>query len=211
MSSSKRPLFSPWMVIGLSLLMVLIYAFAVNQDWLKTQVRQERILNRYVLGDSANFAEQRGAHWFHVAFEKTGLLTSSYQLAAGPDVEDDTIAGLIGSPAEWFGERTEVVWIMILQLLVRLSTCLLWWQYAAVVLIPFVIDALIARRIKQAAFTHTSPHIFKLSHMVISWMPLIFLIMLFSPTVVSPRIMPVMLVVLAVAFWTGISQFAKRA
>jgi Domain of unknown function (DUF4400) len=94
---------------------------------------------------------------------------------------------------------------------VRLSTCLLWWQYAAVVMIPFVIDAVVARRIKQTSFHHTSPHIFRVSYLVISWMPVVFLLMLFAPTVVSPRIMPVMIVVLALAIWTGIAQFAKRA
>jgi len=103
------------------------------------------------------------------------------------------------------------VWTLLLQLLVRLSTCLLWWQYAAVVLIPFLIDAFVTRRIKQTSFTYTSPHVFKIAHFVIAWLPAAFLIMLFTPTVLTPKLMPLMVIVLAVAVWSGISQFAKRA
>jgi len=213
-SSSNRRSFFGWAVIILVCLIVMgLYACFVNQEWLKSQVRHERGLNHAVLGDSAAMAEKRGAHWFFVAFERTGILSTSYQIAAGPDVDTDSFASAlpVGDVTDWLGERMEIVWTMLLQLFVRFSTCLLWWQYAAVVLIPFVIDALIARRIKQSTFTHTSPHIFRLSHMVVSWLPIVFLLMLFAPTVLSPRLMPVMIVVLAVAIWTGISQFAKRA
>lgn len=214
-ASDKRSLFGRFALALAFLFIAVLYALIVNQDWVKQQIRTERQLNMRVLGDSAVVAERRGEGWFRSLFMKTGMVDDSYQLANGPGLDDDpaqaAMTTAFGGISDWAGERMEVVWMMTLQLCIRLSTCLLWWQYAAIVLVPFLIDAFVMRQIKRTSFTHASPHVFRLAHFIIAWLPIAFIVLLFAPTVLSPRLMPLMIVVLAAAVWTGIAQFAKRA
>jgi hypothetical protein len=214
-SSDRRSLLGTLSLIGIFLLIGAAYVALVSDSWVKNRISAERALNYQVLGDAATMAERRGTAWFQRAFLHSGLVASSYQLVEGPGIDQEAtgaaVSGMFDGVADWMGERTEVLWLMLYELCVRLSTCLLWWQYAAIVMIPFVIDAMVARRVKQSSFFHTSPHVFRIARFVIGWSPAVFFFMLFAPTVLSPRVMPLMIVVLAVSIWAGIAQFAKKA
>jgi len=217
MTSSRGSTVFNWKTALLLLvIMLLVYAFGVNLSWLSDQVRQERLINRAVLGTSiAVQAENRGARWFATLFDRTGIMEATYSAIEMEPEDPNSLFADALSPLEkakkYFGQRIQVVWTMLLQLFIRISTCMLWWQYAALASFPFVIDAMVARKVKAASFRMASPHAFKLSYVTISALPFVFMLLLFAPLVLSPRLMPVMIMTLAVAVWTGISQFAKRA
>jgi len=214
MSSSQNRAVSWKLLAVLAALGMFIFAFVVNQGWLNNEVRRERILNREVLGTSTAIdAENRGARWFATLFQNSGILDASYSAVDFTAVDPDSVIDLtpLDTAKNWFAQRVQVIWTMLLQLFIRISTCLLWWQYGILVGLPFVVDALVVRRIKSANFRMASPHAFKLSYLTITGAPFVIALLLFAPFVLSPRLMPAMILILSFALWNGICQFAKRA
>jgi hypothetical protein len=104
-----------------------------------------------------------------------------------------------------------VLWSLAFQFLVRVSNILLWLPLAALVVVPFVVDAVVARKIKGTNFAITSPHLQIFGVRAMTWLLLGFALLQLAPIVLHPVWTPLMIAAFSGSLWIGISQFAKRA
>ena len=197
-------------------IMVVLYAGVMDRGWLMGQVAQERGANHKVLGEHASsFAEQRADRWFRALFVDTGAVQGSYRML---DARSNDSASGVAEKAnktaavalDWVAERVQVLWVMLYQMFNRASVALMWWPYAFLIGVPFVVDALVVRKIKASNFGLTSPHAYALGRRTAKLVPWVFLILLLAPFSLSGVYVPVMLAALAMATWVGMVQFAKR-
>lgn len=211
--------FAIWkLVVFILVVMVIMYAAVMDRGWLMGQITHERDGNRKVLGAAASmYAENRADGWFRRLFVDTGVVAGSYKALSSRDhdtQDNGAIAkgnDMAGKVLGWIQERVQVIWIMLYQMFTRISVALMWWPYALLLFIPFIVDALVVRKIKASNFGLTSPHVYSMGARLARLLPWIFLVLLLAPFSLTGIYIPIMLAALAVAAWVSMVQFAKRA
>ncbi|KLB23337.1 hypothetical protein SM77512_22065 [Xanthomonas hortorum pv. gardneri] len=112
---------------------------------------------------------------------------------------------------EYVESRVRTMWLLVYQLLVRLSVTVMWWPYGVLIFIPVIIDALTQRRIASTNFSTPSPTM----HIMAKSMVWVFLIgavaIIFAPLPLNPALTPLLIMLGASAFWLSITMFAKSA
>ncbi|ODU40898.1 MAG: hypothetical protein ABS98_15120 [Lysobacteraceae bacterium SCN 69-48] len=206
-----------WVLVGL-VIWVIGYMAVVTRLSIAQRLQTEHQYNEAFLGAAAaSHAEGRAAGWFKTLIVDRGLLDHSSFGGSDPSFDSnksETVRKIgmgIDAAKGWAGARVAVMWAMVYQVLTRLSVSAIWLPYLIVVLVPFVVDGWVLRRIKSGSFGRSSPHAFVFGRHFVFLSPLIYLVLLVVPVPLPAFVLPVLCIVCGVSLWAAIAHFAKRA
>ncbi len=190
---------------------------------LRHRIQSEHDSNVSFLGAQATgVAEARATHWFQWLAIDDGALAFTFHILGSQDAEK-SVSNIAPSAMSkgvnrvlepiqgWIDARLKVGWAMFYQCLIRMSVAMLWWPFFLVVLLPFMIDAIVVRRITANNFGLTSPHGYVLGRRVVFGLPLLFVLMMLVPLALPAAVIPVICIAFAWACWAAVVNFAKRA
>ncbi|KLC44584.1 DUF4400 domain-containing protein [Xanthomonas perforans] len=202
-----------FIIIGCLCYLAAIALFA-SEGYVSKMLERERQLNYGVLGPGpAGHAESRAYAWYKTGFVDNGMVLGTLRIVTPEQGSDTTSAAANAvSPAlEYVESRVRTMWLLVYQLLVRLSVTVMWWPYGVLIFIPVIIDALTQRRIASTNFSTPSPTM----HIMAKSMVWVFLIgavaIIFAPLPLNPALTPLLIMLGASAFWLSITMFAKSA
>jgi hypothetical protein len=211
-----------WALFALAL-WIAAYMVLADPMNLRHRIQGEHDSNVTFLGTSAtNAAEARATQWFQWLAIDDGALAFTFHILGSQDAEENVSdiapsamsqgVNRVFAPIQgWVDSRLQVGWAMFYQCLIRLSVSILWWPFFLVVLLPFMIDAIVIRRITANNFGLTSPHGYVLGRRIIFGLPLLFALTLLVPMALPAAVIPVICMAFAWACWAAIVNFAKRA
>jgi hypothetical protein len=189
-------------------------ALFASEAYVSSMLERERHLMYSVMGQGpAGSAESRASTWYRKAVLDTGIAAASLRLVTPGEGGDTESAGAkaLAGPLGYVEGRVRTMWLLLYQLLVRLSVTLSWWPYLMLIFLPVLIDALTQRRIASTNFSTPSPTM----HMFAKGLLWLFLIgsvcILFAPIPLPPILTPAMAMMGAAAMWISMTQFAKSA
>jgi len=199
-----------WFFLILSLLVA--YLMLVKEPWLVKSMEEERQSNYSLLGyDNAKLAEVRAHNLFTQWFVNSGITTGSFDLLVPKQAAADQLEHKADPAFEWIEGRVRSIWLVVYQVMTRISTALIWWPFAVLTLIPFVIDAFVRRAIKAHTFDHASPHLQSIGMRAFIVALFGYPLLLFAPFAIPAALLPLLLFAVSGALWFAISHFVKRA
>ena len=198
------------------LLTGLLTALLIPEEYVLKMIDDERQANYAFLGyEAARNTEGRAERWFDALFVKTGVMDASYRATTTPEKEGlrdlDRLNEILDQGLQWAETRLRVLWAAAFQFMVRISVAVMWLPFIVLILIPFIVDSLVSRKIKAASFAITSPHLQALGSRSLFWLAIGYLVLQLLPLKLHPIWTPVFIGVASSAIWLGISHFAKRA
>jgi len=111
----------------------------------------------------------------------------------------------------WMEGRLRAFWLVIFQVIYRVCITLMWWPLMVLSLLPFLVDALVRRKIKLDSFDHASPTLQALGSRSLMLMPIVYLCLLLAPFALPAAMIPLLVVFASAAVWFSLSHFVKRA
>jgi hypothetical protein len=202
-------------ILSVVVLIGLVAGLLIPEPMVMKTVQAERKANYAFMGESAAIAEARAERWYKALFVKTHLTQFTFDIAggikAGKARDDSKIERASSTAVEWWKGRMRVLWSVAFQFLVRLSNNLIWLPLGLLVLLPFIVDAMVVRKIKTTNFALASPHmqLFGTKSMILIVVG--YLVLQLLPMKLHPVTAPLALALFSISTWIGISQFAKRA
>lgn len=206
-----------WVFALMAMLLTgLLTSLLIPERYVLGMIDAERHSNYAFLGyESARNTEARAERWFDTLFVRTGVMDASYR-ATVPESEEDpeelkAFAGILQRGLEWVQGRMRVLWASSFQFMVRISVAMMWIPLTILVVVPFMVDSLVSRKIKSSSFAITSPHLQQIGARSIFWLTLGYLLLQLLPMKLHPMWTPLYIGLVSAGMWLGISQFAKRA
>jgi len=202
-----------WWIALVTALTLLAGILLAPDAWLREQVAAERASNQAFFATRTNERiEDRALRWFHRAFVKTGLVDRTYSgLLSQPDTRADPSAEMSGRFNAWAAARADALWVLVMLVVLRLSVAATWLPLLLLVAAGALNDAWVSRKIKTSTFGGTSPHGFHFAQLVVRYVPPVILYLFIAPFHLPASIPPLLILLMGVAAWVAISQFAKRA
>lgn len=194
---------------------LLLYTLIIPEAWLQRVLTVERNSTHQFLGpQNARYAEDRATDMFTRAFIDTGVQAQSFRtfVPSAQQRANDGVMSDVASPGifPWVEGRIRAFWTMLYGVTQRVSSGLLWWPFVLITLVPFLVDAFVARKIKQTSFALTSPHMQGLATRAIPLLLIGYFLLLFVPLTVSPVIVPTLMVGTSALLWVVVAHFVKR-
>lgn len=196
-----------WKILALLVLLhVLVYAVFIGESWVVESLTKENQMSQALLGEElSTHANTRAKDWFTSHFVDTRIIANSYALFIPTTAQSEQSKGMetLGEPFfVWFEQRLRLMWALVWQSYVRISRAALWAPYMLPLLVPWLIDGVVQRRIKQTNFDFTSPTRYSASYHLIGLLAIVFFMMLFSPFPMPAYLAPLFMV--AVCFAAGL-------
>ena len=202
-----------WLLVGLIYLTV--YVVFLSETWLTRAIDTERNYNREFFSEPvAAHAEQRANGWFSGVFVDTGVMATSFDLFI-PSAEERALQprGFDGAGDglfTWFEGRLRAMWTVVWAASLRISTGMLWWPYLLFVVVPFVVDGLVKRKVRQHTFALSSPLQHRYALWAMEFAVIGGLLVLFLPLPMHPGLLPLMALGVGVAGQYAAANFMKR-
>ena len=197
------------------LLEAVLVAALVSDDWLKTVQRTEDAMTIAYLGKEKD-AEIRHTtkRWFDRLFVKTGAKETVYRYFIPSEQERQHSVGFenVGRDSlfPFIAERIQVIWDGIFQAMRRFFLMLSWWPFLLSALMPFVLDGLARRKVKQSNFDYSSPLAHRYSFFALLGVLYLLLVGLTFPFPLPPQTMPIACLAIAVAMNVYLAHTQKR-
>lgn len=218
------------LLVFVAVLYGLAVVFVLQESYVQNQFEYERAAQHALLGDAAAYAaEARAQRLFARLVVNTGTMRDSFRdlvpAAAAPAPATAAhggggalAAGKAATPQPavapaapgWLVQRMRVVWTILFVTMVRLSYALLWWPLLVLTLVPALVDAIAARKVKATTFALTSP---QFQGFVMRALPLSlagYFLWIVLPFAEPALTVPVGIALTVAMVWVGVSQFAKR-
>lgn len=197
-----------------AMIYLVIYVVVIEESWLQSTMRQEQQVNYQLLGgDRARNAEASATTAFNTLFVRTKMVEKSFTLFVPSKEQQVNSKGIETAGSTyfiWVEKRIRAAWTLVYQVLLRIFTAALWWPFMVIIGVAFLIDALVARKVKLMSFAITSPHIQGLAMRSIPIVIIGYLLLLFSPILVHPGWVPILSFTTGLAVWLAVTQFVKR-
>lgn len=196
------------------LLEMLLIALFVSASWVNAQIKEERSAIFSWLGKetTTNIIESTN-NSYRYFFQATGLVEGSYEIFIPNKEQIQASAGMetLGKPVfVWFKERLDAFWITIYHSFQRLFTLLEWLPYMLPLLLPAVIDGAMQREIKKVTYGYASPVRYHTAfHLLLALIFLPFIYMFF-PIAVTPIIIPIWALLLAIVLLVLSANIQKK-
>jgi hypothetical protein len=204
-----------WRIILMVVLLhVILYAVFIGEAWVRESLAKENQMNRSMLGpEIAEHANARGDQWFTQHLVETEIIANSFRLFIPTEEQKAKSARIetLGAPIfTWFEGRIRVMWTLVYQSYLRISTALVWFPYVLFIFIPWVIDGLVQRRIKQTNFDYASPLRYAMSIRLVALLLIAFFLMVFAPFPMPTLITPLFFIASSFAIGILVANTLKR-
>lgn len=215
MARTKSSSIGFWLFVAFSL--ITAFLLIVKETWLEEGLARERQGIHTLLGPAAaDAAEARAYTRFRSWFVDTGAMASSFNVLvpAAQRPQEGKIAEIEQSLDPlfvWLEGRLRAFWLVVFQVMYRVSISLTWWPFTVLTFVPFSIDAISRRLIKANTFDHASPTLQALGARAVALALISYPLLLLAPFALPAQAMPLLIFVCAAATWFAISHFVKRA
>lgn len=194
----NKPGFDLKVFLLVVLLHVILYAVFIGDQWLRQSLTREMAMNESMFGEQlAQISHDRGTRWFTASLVEPRIVEHSFMLVIPTAEQKRQSRGLesLGTVFfDWAEQRLRVFWTLVYQSFLRVANVMLWFPYVLFLLVPFVVDGLVQRRIKQTNFDYTSPLRYTLSLRLIGYLGLAFFLLIFAPIPMPPVTVPIFMV-----------------
>jgi len=202
-----------WIVAGMTA--ITLFLLVVQETWLEDGLSHERQGMVEWLGpDKADAAHARAFDLYQRWCVESGFVDNSFAMfLPSPSRYQDPLAGSRQMDAvfTWMEGRLRAFWLVIFQMIYRVCLTLQWWPLMILSLVPFLVDALVRRKIKADNFDHASPTLHGLGTRSLLLMPIVYLCLLLAPFALPASLVPLLVVAASAAVWFALSHFVKRA
>jgi hypothetical protein len=194
---------------------VIFVTALVSDDWLKTVQRTEdKMIVEYLgAGKDAEIREIT-ADWFDCLFVRTGARENVHRYFIPSEPERQRSVGFQDVGRDdlfpFIAARLQVLWDSVYQMMRRFFLLLAWWPFLLATVVPFVMDGLARRKIKQSNFDYSSPLAHRYSFFAILGTLYVLLLGLTFPFPVPPQSMPVAYLAIAAALNVYLAHTQKR-
>lgn len=210
MATSSQSKSSFWFFLLLTLLAA--YLLLVKADTLERAMAAERADTYELVGElNARTAEVRAHNLFTEWFVNSGATEASFNLLIPKKIGASDLDQKADPVFVWIEGRVRATWLVIYQLMMRVSNAVLWWPFIVLTTVPFVVDAMVKRRIKANTFDHASPHVQSLAVRSLFVALFGYPLLLLAPIALPAEALPVLIFLVAGALSFAISHFVKRA
>lgn len=194
---------------------ILFVTALVSDEWLRSVQRSEDAMIVSYLGATKDREIRRETQdWFDRLFVRTGIQDSVWHYFIPTETERQGSMGFEDVGRDnlfpFMAERLRVLWDSVYQMLRRFLLIIAWWPYLLAAVLPFSIDGMVQRRIKQSNFAYSSPLVHRYSLYAILGMIYILLLSLTLPFPIPPQVIPLALTVCAVAMNVHLANTQKR-
>lgn len=211
---AQRRLSALSMVLLIVIVHAVLFAVFVRETWILDALSRERVVLRETFGEElAGSVQQRAERWFNEGLVDTGVVQNSFFVFLPTQPERQASAPLEGFASPlfvWFEERLRVLWALVYHALHRWSALMAWLPYAGLVLVPFLLDGLLQRRIKQTNFDYTSPAAHSLGITLVALSILATVVILTAPFAITPLAVPGLLLLVSVTIGRLAANWQKR-
>lgn len=197
------------------LLEIFFVAALVSDDWLRSVQRTEDSMIVRYLGEAKDAEIRRTAQsWFDRLFVRTGARESVYRYFIPSEQERRSSVGFQDVGRDnlfpFIAGRIQVIWDSVYQTLKRFFLLVAWWPFLLAAVVPFAVDGLARRKIKQSNFDYSSPLAHRYSFFAMLGILYLHLVGLTFPFPVPPQIIPVACVVVGLVLNVYLTHTQKR-
>lgn len=206
--------FSWRLILFVALLHLIAYVVFIKPTWIQEIATREQAAMASLVGDkSAHATQQRATNTFTEWFVNSGVRDTSYRMflpSAEHRAKDDPLKFFGSGLWPWVEARLDAFWWLVYQVCLRVSSFITWSPLILLSLAPFLIDAMVVRRIKQQGFAMTSPHLQAFAVVCLLGMVLLGFLLTFAPIYMPPALVPLSMLLASAACWMAVGQFVKR-
>lgn len=196
------------------LLHFIAFTVIVKETYIVRVLERERASHLEFFGPEVaeaaeNAARDRYTRWF----VNSGVMSKSFETMIPTEQQRLNSRGIedMGEGVfPWVEQRLRALWTLVYGVLTRLAYVALWWPFALVALGPFIVDAIVLRRIKAQSFGITSPHLQGIAARAIPLIALGYFLLMFTPVYIHPAWTPILIFITSASVWLAVSQFVKR-
>jgi len=194
---------------------ILFVTALVSDEWLRSVQRSEDAMIVGYLGATKDREIRLEAQdWFDRLFVRTGIQDSVWHYFIPTEAERQGSMGFEDVGRDnlfpFMAERLHVLWDSVYQMLRRFLLIVAWWPYLLATAIPFSIDGMVKRKIKQSNFAYSSPLVHRYSLYAILGLIYILLLSLTLPFPIPPQAIPLVLAGWACAMNVHLANTQKR-
>lgn len=179
----------------------------------KTIKNEMEMAYSYLGGEGGNFIDENGRKWKDSVYYDTGFYDAAYWMFIPTEEERQKSRGLENLGTIWFKyaeSRLEALEDVIHMAANRYAMLLLWMPAIVILLIPALVDGHMSRRIKQSSFNYSSPILHHYAGRFIALISFALAMLFTLPFSLNPIILPIALMLVAVAFGIALGNFQKR-
>jgi hypothetical protein len=176
-------------LIGLIELFALL--LFISPDYMKEEFNQEKaLLTDFMGADVSDEIYLTSQDIYRNVFVDSGIVQTTVNMfTADVDIEDGYGSAQLGNDVNnLVSGRIEAFWIGIMFAIFRVSIFLNVFLYAGLLYIPFLVDALVQRRINQLGFIYASPNIYHASKSILVGAFILPFVFMLWPGAISPLI-----------------------
>lgn len=205
-----------WVTIVLLGAVLLAIAFIfLGESWVMNVIEKERRYNyAFYSNESAALIEERATRWYQKAFVDTNIIGESFNQFSRSK-ENLAVEGPFDGTGmalySWYESRARAFWALIFQAFLRVSQLYVWLPLAMVIAIPWIIDGLVSRKVRQHTYKQSSHLEHHYALMGMSIISLGMLAMIITPIAFPPVLIPILTLVFCLFLHRGLANYVKRA
>ncbi|WP_026608629.1 DUF4400 domain-containing protein [Methylocaldum szegediense] len=197
------------------LLEIVLVAALMSERWTQwIQDEEERMLLEYFGPEKAAELQRTAMDKFDALFVRTGIRESVYAYFIPTEAERQRSKGFedLGryDLFPFLESRLNVLFESLFQMVYRAVVTAAWLPFLGVAVVPFAIDGLVRRKIRQTNFAYSSPVAHRYSLYVILGIAYLLLVVWTLPVPVPPQSIPIGLFVVACALNVLLTNTQKR-
>jgi hypothetical protein len=194
---------------------ILFVTALVSDEWLRSVQRSEDAMIVSYLGATKDREIRRDAQdWFDTLFVRTGIQDSVWHYFIPTEAERQGSMGFeeVGRDNlfPFIAERLHVLWDSLYQMLRRFLLIIAWWPFLLAAVLPFAVDGMVQRKIKQSNFAYSSPLVHRYSAYAILGTIYLLLVGLTLPIPIPPQTVPIAWSAIALAMKVYLAHTQKR-
>lgn len=149
-------------IIVIVLVHVLLYAVFLNDGMITQSMRKEQAEIADVVGlDVAARIRARGQGWYERMLVDTGVVDNVFKMYVITDEQRES-EKIIRSRATdlffaWWEDRVRLTFTIFYQAMVRAAYAVYWLPFGLALALPWLVDGMVQRKIKQTNFDYSSP------------------------------------------------------
>lgn len=201
-------------LVVLSLQIVLVCVL-VPSSWMERVVDTEnRWLDRQMGTETAAWVRRHAKAAYDVAIVRPGVLDGLYAFLT-PTAAQKARSGELSDLGSrnvfpYVRDRLETLFLVVYQTFVRLVLVAAWAPFAALILLPAIIDGIVGWRIRRTTFGFPSPTINHYALLLLSGIGTLMGVAVFAPMPLPPLALPAAFASMAPALYLAVSHTSKR-
>lgn len=194
---------------------IIVLLLLVPSQWMERVTEIEnRWLTEQMGSSSAAWVREHSESIYVASMVDSGLMQATYNLLL-PTREQKAQSGAMANVGTrnvfpYVRDRLNTTFLVIYQSIARAVTMAAWAPFAALLLLPAIIDGVIAWRIRKTTFDFASPTANHYALLGISILTTAMIVTLLAPWPIPPLIIPVAILMLCPALYIAVSHTSKR-